>query len=67
MPDATTIAPVYATPGRSLERSMVYPMMATAEPAIMNGALRFVLSARMAVPMVVTKLTAYKGIVSSWA
>ena len=67
MPAATTIVPTYDTPGRWLVRSMMYPMIPTMEPAMMNGALLLVFSAKTAAPMVVTKLTAYGGIESSCA
>ena len=57
MPAATTIAPAYDIPGQRLMKSMMYPTIPTAEPPMMNGALRFVFSANTAKVIVVTKAT----------
>ena len=55
MPAAAMTIPTYDIPDQRLARSMMYPTIPTAEPPMMNGALRFVLSANTAVAMVVTK------------
>jgi len=49
------IVPVYDTPARWLVIRIMYPTMPKAEPAIMNGALRPVLSANTAADMVKMK------------
>jgi hypothetical protein len=55
MPAATTIVPAYDIPGQRLTRSSIYPTIPKAEVQMMNGALRFVLSANTAIDMVVMK------------
>ena len=55
MPAEAAIIPAYDIPVQRLVRSMMYPTIPKAEPPMMNGALRFVLSANTAVAMVVTK------------
>ena len=61
VPAQTTIVPTYDTPDQRLVISIVYPTIPTAEPQMMNGALRFVLSAITAVVMVATKATKWGG------
>ena len=67
IPAATTIVPAYDSPGQRLVRSIIYPTIATEELPMMNGALRPVLSANIAMYMVVMKAMALGGIESSCA
>lgn len=67
IPAVTIIVPAYDRPGQRLLMRIIYPMRATVDPPMMNGALRFVLSANTATAMVVTKAMAYGGIESSCA
>ena len=67
MPVTAMIVPAYDIPGQRLVRSIMYPTILTAEPQMMNGALRFVLSANTAIDMVAMKAMAYGGIESSCA
>lgn len=66
-PAATTIVPAYDIPGQRLVRSIMYPIIPTAELPMMNGALRFVLSAHTAMYIVVQKAMKFGGIVSNCA
>ena len=67
MPTATTIIPIYDSPGQWLMRSIIYQTIATAELLMMNGTLHPVLSANIAVYMVMMKAMTLGGIKSSYA
>ena len=58
MPATARIVPVYPRAGQGLLMSSMYPMRATVEPPMMNGALRFVFSTNTATVMVVMKARA---------
>ena len=57
VPAETNIVPAYDNPDQRLARSIIYPTIPTAELPMMNGALRFVLSANTAMDIVVMKPT----------